>query len=404
LARVTVTMPQLGESVTEGTVDRWLKGEGDLVRRDEPLVEVVTDKVNAEVPSPYEGRLVRIQVAEGGTVPIGTVLAEFEVVGAEAEARPAPPAAAPPVPRADGQAAPPAVPSGRERLSPAVRRLAEEHRVDLSRIPGSGAGGRVTRRDVLAFAQRPPAEPEPAVEPEPASEPGEDEELLRVSAVRRQIAEHMVRSKHTAPHAWGMREVDMSALVAYREARKADFTARHGLSLTYLPFVVQVICDALTANPIFNASWTDRGILLKKRLHIGIAVALPDALIVPVVHDADRLGLVDLARAIDDLAARARSRTLRPEDVRGGTFTVNNTGAIGSVMGMAIINQPQAAILSTEKIVKRPVVVDDEIVIRPIMYVTMSFDHRVADGLQAGRFLDAVQSGLEGWTPARMRL
>ena len=390
-------MPQLGESVTEGTVDRWLKREGDVVERDEPLVAVVTDKVNAEVPSPFEGRLVRIQVSEGTTVPIGTALAELDVEGEEV----AEPAAA--VPAAQVAALQPARPAaappegaGRGRLSPAVRRLAEEHGVDLARVEGSGADGRVTRRDVLTFLERRPAEPETV-------QPGEDEELLRVSAVRRQIAEHMVRSVRTAPHAWGMREVDMSALVAYREARKADFAARHGIALSYLPFVVQVVCDALREHPLFNASWTDQGILLKKRLDIGIAVALPDALIVPVVHDADRLGLVDLARAMADLSARARSRTLRPEDVRGGTFTINNTGAIGSVLGMSIINQPQAAILSTEKIVKRPVVVDDEIVIRPIMYLAMSFDHRVADGLQAGRFLDAIQSGLERWTPERIR-
>jgi 2-oxoisovalerate dehydrogenase E2 component (dihydrolipoyl transacylase) len=415
-----LTMPQLGESVTEGTVDRWLKGEGDLVRRDEPLVEVVTDKVNAEVPSPFEGRLIRIQVAEGNTVPIGAALAEFEVEveGAEEPAAPAEPEpahSAAPEPPPAREPEPAAERPGRQRLSPAVRRLAEEHGVDLSRVPGSGADGRVTRRDVLAYLEAPAAEAAPApveaaitaAAPAPAAapvEPGEDEELLRVSAVRRQIAEHMVRSTRTAPHAWGMREIDMSALVAYREARKEDFAQRHGISLSYLPFIVQVVCEALGENPLLNSSWTDQGILLKKRLHIGVAVALPDALIVPVVHDADRMGLLDLARTIADLSARARARTLRPEEVRGGTFTVNNTGAIGSILGMAIINQPQAAILSTEKIVKRPVVVDDEIVIRPIMYLALSFDHRVVDGLQAGRFLDAIQSGLEGWTPARIRL
>ena len=407
MALKTITMPQLGESVTEGTIDRWLKHEGDLVQRDEPLVEVVTDKVNAEVPSPLEGRLVRIEVAEGSTVPIGTVLASFEVEGeveSEVDGRQAeaPPAASREV-RPDGSpAASLADQAGRERLSPAVRRLAEEHSVDLSRIAGTGAAGRITRQDVLAFLARSPVVAAPASSPQ--ASPDEREELYRISAVRRQIADHMVRSKHTAPHAWGMREVDMSTLVAYREARKEDFARRHGISLTYLPFVIQVVCDALKANPFLNSSWTDQGILLKKYLNIGIAVALPDALLVPVIKDADRRGLVDLARTIDDLAVRARNKTLRPEDVRDGTFTVNNTGAIGSIQGMAIINQPQAAILSTEKIVKRPVVVDDEVVIRPIMYLTLSFDHRVLDGLQAGRFMDAVQSGLEGWTPARIRL
>jgi 2-oxoisovalerate dehydrogenase E2 component (dihydrolipoyl transacylase) len=222
--------------------------------------------------------------------------------------------------------------------------------------------------------------------------------------VRRQIAEHMVRSVHTAPHAWGMREVDMSALVAYRESNKDQFRERHGINLTYLPFVIQVVCDALRANPYLNASWTDEGILLRGNLNIGVAVALPDTLIVPVVKNADRLGLLDLARAIHDLSMRARTRSLRPDDVRGGTFTLNNTGAIGSIQGMAIINQPQAAILSTEAIVKRPVVREDQVVIRPIMYLTMSFDHRVVDGLQAGKFLSAVQEGLEGWTPASIRI
>src|SRR5215472_17694926 len=400
-------MPQLGESVIEGTVDRWLKQEGDLVRRDEPLVEVVTDKVNAEVPSPLEGRLVRIEVTEGRTVPIGTVLGAFDVED-ELESRAgAPQLDAPAAASSQGQPAPssetsPTGQSGRERLSPAVRRLAEENRLDLSLIAGTGAAGRITRQDVLAFLARNAAEP--ASVPSSPVLPGEREELFRIGAVRRQIAEHMVRSKHTAPHAWGMREVDMSALVAYRDARREDFAQRHGISLTYLPFVIHVVCDALRANPYLNASWTDEGIVLKHYLNIGVAVALPDALIVPVIRDADQLGLVDLARAISDLATRARTRTLRPEDVRDGTFTVNNTGAIGSIQGMAIINQPQAAILSTEKIVKRPVVVDDEIVIRPIMYLTMSFDHRIVDGLQAGRFLDAVQDGLERWTPASIRL
>jgi 2-oxoisovalerate dehydrogenase E2 component (dihydrolipoyl transacylase) len=222
--------------------------------------------------------------------------------------------------------------------------------------------------------------------------------------VRRQIAEHMVRSKATSPHAWGMREVDMSPLVAYREANKAGFAERHGIPLTYLPFIVQVVCEALKENPFLNSSWTEEGILLKNYYNIGVAVALPDALIVPVLKDADQLGLLDLAAGLVDLSNRARTKRLKPEDVRDGTFTLNNTGAIGSILGMAIINQPQAAILSTEKIVKRAVVVDDQVVIRPIMNLSMSFDHRVVDGLQAGRFLDSMQRRLEGWTPASIRV
>ncbi len=405
----TLKMPQLGESVTEGTVDRWLKKEGDFVKLDEPLVEVVTDKVNAEVPSPFEGRLTRIQVAEGTTVPIGTALAEMEVEGladtpaaAAAPAAAAVPAAPTPAPAAASPAPAPAPapePRGEAmKLSPAVRRLAAENGIDLAQVNGSGAGGRVTRNDVLAFLQsRPQAGPAPAPE-KPR------EQLFRLSAVRRQIAEHMVRSKATSPHAWGMREVDMSALVAYREAAKDDFAQRHGISLTYLPFIIQVVCEALQANPFLNSSWTEDGILVKNYYNIGVAVALPDTLIVPVIRDADRLGLLDLARALADLANRARTKTLRPEDVRDGTFTVNNTGAIGSILGMAIINQPQAAILSTEKIVKRAVVVGDQVVIRPIMNLSMSFDHRIVDGLQAGHFLDSMQQGLESWTPASIRI
>ena len=399
----SVRMPQLGESVTEGTVDRWLKKEGDFVRRDEPLVEVVTDKVNAEIPSPFEGRLVRIDAAEGTTVPIGAELAQFEVEGM-AEA-PAPAAATTPERAAPAVPAPPAPgPDAASLLSPAVRRLAGESGIDPAQVAGTGAGGRVTREDILAAIDRRAGSPPAAAAavPDPSAPPRQ--ELLRVSAVRRQIAEHMVSSKHTSPHAWGMREVDMSALVAYREAHKAEFSERHGIGLTYLPFAVQVLCDALRANPLLNSSWTEEGILLKHYYNIGIAVALPDALIVPVIRDADRLGLLDLARTISDLSNRARTKALKPEDVRDGTFTLNNTGAIGSVQGMAIINQPQAAIVSLEKIVKRPVVVDDEIVIRPVMYLTMSFDHRIVDGLQAGRFMDAMQAGLEGWTPASIRV
>ena len=205
-------------------------------------------------------------------------------------------------------------------------------------------------------------------------------------------------------HAWGMREVDMTALVRYREANRDDFRARHGIGLSYLPFVVQVLCDALRKHPYLNSSWTDEGILLRGPINLGVAVALPDALLVPVIRDADRLGLVDIARALHDLSNRARSRTLRPEDVRDGTFTLNNTGAIGSVLGMSIINHPQAAILSTEAIVRRPVVVGDTVEVRDVMYLALSFDHRVIDGLQAGQFMDEVEHGLERWTPAAIRL
>jgi len=392
----TLKMPQLGESVTEGTVDRWLKQEGELVRRDEPIVEVVTDKVNAEVPSPVEGRLVRIKVAPGQTVPIGTALAELEVEGVAtaAEQKPEPPVAKPAPPPA-----PPAPPAVEGRVSPGVRKLLQDNGLELTQIAGTGPGGRVSREDVLAhLSQR---KGDATAQPAPA---GRQDELVRISAVRRQIADHMVRSISTSPHAWSLREVDVSRLLAYRESEKDAFRQRHGFALSYVPFFVQIVCGALLRNPYLNSTWTEDGIVLHHYVHMGIAVALPDTLIVPVVKDADLMGFMDLAKAINDLASRARSKSLRPEDVRGGTFTLNNTGALGSVAGQSIINQPQAAILSTESIRKRPVVVDDAVVIRPIMNLTMSFDHRIIDGLAASQFLNDVQDGFERWTPERIKL
>jgi 2-oxoisovalerate dehydrogenase E2 component (dihydrolipoyl transacylase) len=408
----TLKMPQLGESVTEGTVDRWLKQEGDIVRRDEPIVEVVTDKVNAEIPSPVEGRLVRIKVSPGETVPIGATLAELEVEGAtvtapeKAEAvKPAPPAA-----ETQPHPEPGPEPEGAGRLSPGIRRLIEENGLQASEIKGTGPGGRVRREDVMSHlaehrAPAPRAEPPAASGPTPRRGPGDrGDEVVRISAVRRQIAEHMVRSVSTSPHAWALREVDVTGILEYREAEKDRFRERHGFALSYVPFFVQIVCEALMKNPYLNSTWSDDGIVLKHYVNMGIAVALPDTLIVPVVKDADLMGFVDLAHAINDVATRARSKSLRPEDVRGGTFTLNNTGALGSVAGQSIINQPQAAILSTESIRRRPVVVGDAVGIRPIMNLTMSFDHRIIDGLAAARFLNDVQAGIEDWTPEKIRL
>ena len=397
MGRTTLKMPQLGESVTEGTVDRWLKQEGDMVRRDEPIVEVVTDKVNAEIPSPFEGRLVRIEVQAGQTVPIGAALAELEVEGAT----PAPPPPKPAEPRAEPPraAAAPAPAADHARVSPAVRKLVQDHNLDLSQITGSGPGGRVSREDVQAYLASKPA---PAPAARRAGERGD--ELVRISVVRRQIAEHMVRSVSTSPHAWSLREVDVTKLQAYREASKEEFSQRHGFPLSYVPFFVQIVSDALLKNPYLNSTWTDDGIVLHHFVNMGIAVALPDALIVPVIKDADLMGFTDLAHAINDIANRARNKQLKPEDVRGGTFTLNNTGALGSVAGQSIINQPQAAILSTESIRKRPVVVNDEVVVRPIMNLTMSFDHRIIDGLAASRFMNDVSKGIEDWSPASLKL
>lgn len=414
MALVTVNMPRLGESVTEGTVERWLKTEGELVARDEPLVEVVTDKVNAEIPSPFEGRLVRIDAQAGQVVPVGAAIAIIEQSETAGEPAEAATPEAPPVEEVT-PAAGPAQESRRPLLSPAVRRRAEEHGIDLATVAGTGTAGRITRADVeeaiaaAAASQHPsgptaaPAPPAPPTAGAAEQPPEPDEELLPLSAVRRQIAEHMAAGA-AIPTAWGMREVDMTALVRYREEQKESFLERHGHPLTFLPFLIPVVCDALKANPLLNSSWREDGILLKRSVNLGVAIAVEDAVVVPVIKNADRLGLSDLAAAVHDLTVRAREKRLRPDDVRGGTFTLNNTGAFGGMAGMPIINHPQAAILNTETITKRPVVRDDAIVIRDIMMLTISFDHRILDGLQVGRFMRMIQHSLESWTPAMIRL
>ncbi len=430
-----IKMPQLGESVTEGTVDKWLKHEGDMVKRDEPLVEVVTDKVNAEIPSPYEGKLVKISVTEGETVRVGAVIAQIEVAAAVASAAPASQAkeagsAPAPAPAPAGQAkeagsapAPALAPAAgiplpaqeadgeRARLSPAVRKLAAERGIDAASLRGSGMGGRVTRDDVLAAVEggqgavQAPAAEAPAPAPAaPVRVDGTREELVKLSVMRRSIAEHMVRSLATSPHAWTVQEVDVTSLVRYRDMEKDSFKARHGVALTYLPFVVQTLCDAIKQYPWLNSTWTNEGVVLKHYINLGIAVSIPDGLIVPVLKDADQRGFTDLVRDLNDLAGRARNKQLKPEDVQGGTFTLNNTGATGSVASMPIINQPQAAILTTESIVKRAVVIGDAIAVRNIMNMCLSFDHRIVDGMMAGQFLGTIKKRLEEWTPGSIRL
>ena len=418
-----IKMPQLGESVTEGTVDHWLKHEGDFVKRDEPLVEVVTDKVNAEIPSPFEGKLVKISAGEGETVRVGAVIGQIEVAGAgtaESATQPAAVAQTEVVPEpAGGRAAatPPQPARGedgngeRAKLSPAVRKLAAEHGIDTGSLRGSGMGGRVTRDDVLAALESsPPAAAVPAAPaarpsaPAPPKVDGKREELVKLSVMRRSIAEHMVRSLATSPHAWTLQEVDVTNLVRYREAEKESFKARHGASLTYMPFVVQIVCDVIKQYPWVNSTWTDDGVVLKRYINMGIAVSIPDGLIVPVLKDADQRGFTDLVRALNDLVERARTKQLKPEDVQGGTFTLNNTGSTGSVASQPIINQPQAAILTTESIVKRPVVINDAIAVRQMMNMCLSFDHRIIDGMMAGQFLGAVKKRLEEWTPGSIQL
>jgi 2-oxoisovalerate dehydrogenase E2 component (dihydrolipoyl transacylase) len=441
-----IKMPQLGESVTEGTVEKWLKSEGDMVKRDEPLVEVVTDKVNAEIPSPFEGKLVKISAAEGETVRVGAVIGQIETAGGAAAAAPSAPAkesAAPakePAAPAKEAAAPPKEPAAphpevpaapaprqgatapvaaaepaptpssenggtdRARLSPAVRKLAAEHGIDATALKGTGMGGRVTRDDILAAVEGGGAAAPAPTAPRAAPADGAREEVVKLGSMRRAIAEHMVRSLATSPHAWTLQEVDVTNLVRYREAEKEGFRARHGASLTYLPFVVQVVCEAIKQFPWLNSTWSDEGVVLKHYINMGIAVSIPDGLIVPVLKDADQQGFTDLVSSINDLVTRARSKQLKPDDVQGGTFTLNNTGATGSVASQPIINQPQAAILTTESIVKRPVVIGDGIAVRDMMNMCLSFDHRIVDGMMAGQFLGMIKKRLEEWSAASIQL
>jgi len=432
-----IKMPQLGESVTEGTVEKWLKSEGDFVKRDEPIVEVVTDKVNAEIPSPFEGKLVKITVTEGETVRVGAVIAQIETAGGAATDAPPAPAKQPATPAKESAAPHPEVPAApaprqgasapaasapapapssdnggtdRARLSPAVRKLAAEHGIDATAIRGSGMGGRVTRDDVLAAVEGGGAAPAAASAaparsaPRPAQTDGAREEVVKLGSMRKAIAEHMVRSLATSPHAWTLQEVDVTNLVRYRAVEKEGFRTRHGVSLTYLPFVVQIVCDAIKEFPWLNSTWSDEGVVLKHYINMGIAVSIPDGLIVPVLKDADQLGFTELVRSINDLVERARTKQLKPDDVQGGTFTLNNTGSTGSVASQPIINQPQAAILTTESIVKRPVVIGDGIAVRDMMNMCLSFDHRIIDGMMAGQFLGTIKKRLEEWTAASIQL
>jgi 2-oxoisovalerate dehydrogenase E2 component (dihydrolipoyl transacylase) len=432
---VNITMPQLGESLAEGTIGKWLKKQGEAVARDEPLVEIITDKVTAEMPSPAAGVLGSIAVEEGVTVAVGTTIAVIEEAGA-AVAAPAPSpanipaqvatpgpiaAAEPPVSRPEPRPAAVTMPAdeqdghgheGERRASPLVRRLAREHGVDVSLIAGTGSGGRVTKQDILAYIdQRPASAPAAAAvaaqtaqtaplvataAAPPSSADGRDE-VIPLTPIRRSIAEHMLRSVTTAPHAWCLVEVDVTDLVHLRERHTREWHEREGFELTFLPFFVKSVTESLREHPIINSSWSEQGIVLKAHINIGIAVAVEDGLIVPVIHDADRHSIAGLAHATHDLVSRARQHQLTPADVQGGTFTVNNTGALGSIMSAPIIPQPQAGIVTMEAIVKRPVVRDDAIAIRSMMNVCMSFDHRVTDGAQGLRFLHSIRRRLEAF-------
>ena len=392
-----LTMPEVAETVVEGTIARWLKREGDRVEEYEPLVEIVTDKVNVELPSPASGVLSRILAQVDKTVPVGAELAYIEEEAGEAVPQRASPAAMPtqappplsqPVPLRD---------SGAPRLSPLVRRLVEEHGVDVTQVAGKGIGGRVRKQDILEFVASRAAAPAAAAPRAIDAASGDLE--LPVSPVRAIIARRMAKSAQEVPHAWTTLEADVTGLVALREAAKERFRSTEGVNLTYLPFFVKAVVGALKEHPALNAVWAEDRIIIKKEINIGIAVDRDEGLIVPVMRRVDEKSIAGLAKELHRLIERARESKLTVEEVQGGTFTVNNTGSFGAVMSMPIVNQPQAAILATEAIVKRPAVVDDGIAVRSMMHISISFDHRVVDGGQAGRFMQAVKRGLEAYGP-----
>ncbi len=396
---IKIVMPQMGESVAEGTVVTWLKKVGDVVAKDEPIVAITTDKVDVEIPSPAAGVLSEIVVREGQAAPVGAVLAYIgersptEAASPRAEVEERAPSVAPTKATVSS-----AEPRGETWHSPSVLQLAREYDVDLAQVKGTGSEGRVTRKDVLDFIGQRSKVPTPPARkgPEPFRPSGEDQ-ILPISYLRKTIAEHMVRSKQTAPHVTQIHEVDMTGIARFREANGAAFSQRTGVNLTFLPFVVKATVEALQAHPLLNASYTDEGIVVKSAINIGIAVALEEGLIVPVLRDAHKKSFEVLAKESADLAVRAREKRLSPEEVHQGTFTVNNLGAFGAVIGTPIIVQPQAGILGFGRVVKRPIVIDDDIAIRAMAYLCLSYDHRLIDGAYAGAFLNRVQANLEGF-------
>ena len=458
-----VLMPQMGESIAEGTIVRWIKKVGETVDRDEPLFEISTDKVDAEIPSPAAGVLAEIKVKEGETVAVNSVVA---TIGAQGQAREqgeartagpeAPPAAAadaasPPVtaaqPQPDGSPSPQSTPartdaparsaaasggpaaapaSGIERStngegvlskdeqrraksSPLVRKIAKEHQIDIRGLQGSGVGGRVTKHDILGFiehgaaaASAPTASSAPASRADghtPLFKAGESVEIVPMSVMRRKIAEHMVVSRRTSAHVHSVFEVNFSRVAQLRDQKKAEYQ-RSGAKLTYMSFITKAVVDALRAVPIVNASLDGDNVVYKKEINIGIAVALDWGLIVPVLKNADEKNLLGLSRAIADLATRARAKGLKPEEVQGGTFTITNPGNFGAQFGLPIINQPQVAILGVGAVEKRAVVIDDAIAIRPMGYLALGFDHRLIDGAVADRFMAHIKGQLEQFDPA----
>ena len=431
-----VVMPQLGESVHEGTISKWLVKPGDKVVEFEPMLEVDTDKVSAEVPAPVTGILREILAKEGETVQAGAEIAVVEIgdgvaaaapaqAPAPAPAAPAPAPAAPapsatsttkaakpPAPQAPSEAltapTPPAALSvasapvldtGEHRFSPAVQMVASELKVDLTKVNGTGLGGRVTKKDVQDFAAS--AKSAPAARPAtqaPSVAPGEGDQVIQLTRVRRLIAENMTRSKSTIPHAWQTQEADMSGVVANRNTNKAAFQKQEGFSLTYLPYVMAATTSALREHPEVNSTFNETELIVHRDINLGVSVGLEDTLVVPVVRRTDGLSIAGLARAVNDLATRARNKQLKADDLSGGTFTVNNSGTFGTLFSYSVINPGQAGILTMEAIVDRPMAVSGMIGIKPMMYLCFSFDHRVLDGLMAARFLTSCRKWLEAVT------
>ena len=455
-----VVMPQMGESIFEGTITKWLKKPGDKVERDEPLFEISTDKVDAEIPSPSAGVLKEIKVNEGQTVPIQTVVAVIDGAGAAAAApasvpakaaaptvAPAPAAVAPPPPPAPRPAAsapaasaPAAAPqrAAGERIhsSPLVRRMAAEYGIDLATVPGTGAGGRISKQDIEAVIaaggapaaapasvpaaaparSTPPPPPVPSAAPAPPGVSGGQVHVAFESAVprekiyfgnytvepmsnmRQRIAEHMLASKRVSPHVYSVDEIDMTKVASLRAKSKEEFEQRYETKLTFMPFFVKAAVAGLRAFPTVNASLDGTNVVLHKEINIGIAVALDWGLIVPVVKGADEKNLLGIQRTLNDLAERARSKKLKPEEVQEGTFSITNPGVFGGLFGLPVISQPNVAILGLGAIEKRPVVINDSIAIRSMCYVTLSYDHRVVDGAVAHQFLHKVKETLENWS------
>ena len=447
---VDVIMPQMGESIFEGTITKWLKKPGDKIERDEPLFEISTDKVDAEIPSPSAGVLREIKVNEGQTVPIQTVVALIDAAGAPSQsaapapAKPAPAASAPasaeaapaakpaaskPVPTPAAAPGPakgpaptvapsPAQPSRQNggdkiRSSPLVRRIARENQIDLAQIPGTGAGGRVSKRDILAATEGGATAPAAPAIPAPSSAPSRGAlevgvprermyfghyEVQPMSNMRQKIAEHMVLSKRVSPHVYSVEEADVTGIAKLRANAKEKFEKESGTKLTFMPFFIRAAVEALRAFPTVNSSVDGTNIVLHKECNIGIAVALDWGLIVPVIKNAEEKNFFGLARAVTDLAERARSKKLKPEEVTESTFSITNPGVFGGLFGLPVINQPNVAILGLGTIEKRPVVIDDAIAIRSMVYLTLSYDHRAVDGAVAHQFMGHVKHTLQDWT------